>query len=78
MDHEGLKSSLVSREVVFDLVGPTANGERFEGLLPIAGCDKSLLGTREILEVRGAVVREDSEIRLALGPTADSLAARIG
>ena len=44
MGHEGMKASLVSREVIADSVELMAVGERFDGLVTIAGCDKSLPG----------------------------------
>jgi dihydroxy-acid dehydratase len=44
MGHEGMKASLVSREVIADSVELMAIAERFDGLVTIAGCDKSLPG----------------------------------
>ncbi len=44
MGHEGMKASLVSREVIADSVEVMAIAERFDGLVTIAGCDKSLPG----------------------------------
>jgi dihydroxy-acid dehydratase len=44
MNHEGMKASLVSREVIADSVEVVAFAERFDGLATIAGCDKSLPG----------------------------------
>ncbi|MBI3895480.1 MAG: dihydroxy-acid dehydratase [Acidobacteria bacterium] len=44
MGHEGMKASLVSREVIADSVELMAVAERFDGLVTIAGCDKSLPG----------------------------------
>ena len=44
MGHEGMKASLVSREVIADSVELMALAERFDGLVTIAGCDKSLPG----------------------------------
>ncbi len=44
MGHEGMKASLVSREVIADSVELMATGERFDALVTIAGCDKSLPG----------------------------------
>ena len=44
MGHEGMKGSLVSREVIADSVEIVAFAERFDGLVAIAGCDKSLPG----------------------------------
>ncbi|MFQ5662610.1 MAG: dihydroxy-acid dehydratase [Terriglobia bacterium] len=44
MGHEGMRASLVTREVIADSVELTALAERFDGLVAIAGCDKSLPG----------------------------------
>ena len=44
MGHEGMKGSLVSREVIADSVEIVAFAQRFDGLVAIAGCDKSLPG----------------------------------
>ena len=44
MGHEGMKSSLVSREVISDSVELTMRGHCYDALVGIAGCDKSLPG----------------------------------
>ncbi len=44
MGHEGMKASLVSREVIADSVELMVLAEAFDGLVAIAGCDKSLPG----------------------------------
>ena len=44
MGHEGMKASLVSREVIADSVELVMHAERLDGLVAIAGCDKSLPG----------------------------------
>src|SRR5579864_8668401 len=44
MEHEGMKSSLVSREVIADSVELTMRGHCYDALVGIAGCDKSLPG----------------------------------
>ena len=41
MGHEGMRASLVSREVIADSVELMMHAERFDGLVGIAGCDKS-------------------------------------
>jgi dihydroxy-acid dehydratase len=41
MGHEGMKASLISREVIADSVELVMHAERFDGLVGIAGCDKS-------------------------------------
>lgn len=42
--HEGNRTSLVSREVIADSVELVAEGERLDGLVTVAGCDKNLPG----------------------------------
>ncbi|MBN9508509.1 MAG: dihydroxy-acid dehydratase [Alphaproteobacteria bacterium] len=44
MGHEGMKSSLVSREVIADSVELTVRGHCYDALVALAGCDKSLPG----------------------------------
>jgi len=44
MGHEGMKSSLISREVICDSVELTVRGHCYDALVGIAGCDKSLPG----------------------------------
>jgi dihydroxy-acid dehydratase len=44
MGHEGMKASLVSREVIADSVELMVHAERLDGIVAIAGCDKSLPG----------------------------------
>jgi dihydroxy-acid dehydratase len=45
MGTEGMKGSLVSREVIADSIETVCFAERFDGVVPIAGCDKSLPGS---------------------------------
>ena len=42
MGHEGMRSSLVSREVIADSVELTMRGHCYDALVGLAGCDKSL------------------------------------
>jgi dihydroxy-acid dehydratase len=44
MGHEGMKSSLVSRDVIADSVELTMRGHSYDALVGVAGCDKSLPG----------------------------------
>lgn len=44
MGHEGMKSSLTSREVIADSVELTVRGHCYDALVGLAGCDKSLPG----------------------------------
>ncbi len=44
MGHQGMKSSLPSREVIADSVELTMRGHAYDALVGIAGCDKSLPG----------------------------------
>ncbi len=45
MGTEGMKASLISREIIADSIECISIGERFDGLVTIAGCDKNLPGT---------------------------------
>jgi dihydroxy-acid dehydratase len=44
MGHEGMRGSLVSREIITDSVECVMHSERFDGMVNFAGCDKSLPG----------------------------------
>ena len=44
MGHEGMRASLVSREVITDSVETVVHAERFDGFIGLAGCDKSIPG----------------------------------
>jgi dihydroxy-acid dehydratase len=44
MGHEGMRASLVSREVIADSVETVMHAERLDGMVTFAGCDKSLPG----------------------------------
>ncbi len=44
MGHEGMRASLVSREVIADSVETMMHAERFDAFVGLAGCDKSLPG----------------------------------
>src|SRR5882672_10283620 len=44
MGHEGMRGSLVSREIIADSVECVMHSERFDALVTFAGCDKSLPG----------------------------------
>ena len=45
MGHEGMKASLITREVVADSIELVMFGHKYDALVGIAGCDKSLPGT---------------------------------
>ena len=45
MGTQGMKASLISREVIADSVELVARGNLFDGLVAIAGCDKNMPGT---------------------------------
>jgi dihydroxy-acid dehydratase len=45
MGTEGMKASLISREVIADSVELVTRGNLFDGLVCIAGCDKNMPGT---------------------------------
>ena len=42
MGHEGMRASLVSREVITDSVETVVHAERLDGFIGLAGCDKSI------------------------------------
>lgn len=44
MGHEGMRASLVSREVITDSVETVMHAERLDGFVGLAGCDKSIPG----------------------------------
>lgn len=44
MGHEGMKYSLVSREVIADSIETVAGSMRYDGLVCIGGCDKNMPG----------------------------------
>jgi dihydroxy-acid dehydratase len=44
MGTEGMKASLVSREVIADSIETVTFGERMDGLVTVAGCDKNMPG----------------------------------
>ncbi len=44
MGHEGMRASLVSREIIADSVECVVHAERLDGTVLLAGCDKSLPG----------------------------------
>ena len=45
MGHEGMKASLISREVIADIIELDALGHQMDALLGIGGCDKTIPGT---------------------------------
>jgi dihydroxy-acid dehydratase len=45
MGHEGMKASLVSREIIADSIEIMMRAHQYDGIVGIAGCDKSLPGT---------------------------------
>ncbi|MCR9256100.1 MAG: dihydroxy-acid dehydratase [Alphaproteobacteria bacterium] len=49
MGHAGMKASLVSREVIADSVELTMRGHCYDGLVGLAGCDKSLPGMMMVM-----------------------------
>lgn len=44
MNHEGMKFSLVSREVIADSIEAVVHGHAYDGLIAFGGCDKTLPG----------------------------------
>src|SRR6478736_10239975 len=45
MGTSGMKTSLVSREVVADSIELVARGQLFDGVIALSGCDKTIPGT---------------------------------
>jgi dihydroxy-acid dehydratase len=45
MGHEGMKASLVSREIIADSIEIMVRAHQYDGIVGISGCDKSLPGT---------------------------------
>jgi dihydroxy-acid dehydratase len=45
MGHEGMKASLVSREVIADSIEIMMRAHQYDGIVGVSGCDKSLPGT---------------------------------
>lgn len=45
MGHEGMKSSLVSREIIADSIEVMVRAHQYDAIVGISGCDKSLPGT---------------------------------
>src|SRR5918912_698924 len=45
MGHEGMKASLVSREIIADSIEIMMRAHQYDGVVGISGCDKSLPGT---------------------------------
>lgn len=44
MGHEGMRASLVSRDLIADSVEVVAHAQRFDGLFVLGGCDKAIPG----------------------------------
>ena len=49
MGHAGMKSSLISREIIADSVELTMRGHCYDALIGLAGCDKSLPGLMMVM-----------------------------
>ncbi|MDX1613185.1 MAG: dihydroxy-acid dehydratase [Candidatus Promineifilaceae bacterium] len=45
MGTEGMKASLISREVIADSIELVARGNQFDGVIALSGCDKTIPGT---------------------------------
>ena len=55
MGTEGMKASLVSREVIADSIELVARGHLFDGLVCLVGCDKTLPGAA--MALAGSICR---------------------
>jgi dihydroxy-acid dehydratase len=49
MGHQGMKSSLVSRDIIADSIELTMRGHCYDAMVGIAGCDKSLPGIMMVM-----------------------------
>jgi len=49
MGHAGMKSSLISREIIADSIELTMRGHCYDALIGLAGCDKSLPGLMMVM-----------------------------
>ena len=49
MGHEGMKSSLISRDIIADSTELTVRGHCYDALVGVAGCDKSLPGLMMVM-----------------------------
>lgn len=70
MGHEGMRASLVSREIIADSVECVMHAERLDGAVLLAGCDKSLPGmlmSAARLDVAAALVYAGSILPGRLG-----------
>lgn len=65
MGTEGMKTSLISREVVADSIELVARGHYFDGIVALSGCDKTIPGTVM------ALVRMDVPSLMIYGGTID-------
>src|SRR5450631_4526826 len=45
MGTEGMKASLVSREIIADSIELVVRGQAFDGVVALSGCDKTIPGT---------------------------------
>src|ERR1035437_2795693 len=50
MGSEGMRTSLISREIIADSIELVARGNAFDGLVALSGCDKTIPGTIMALE----------------------------
>ena len=66
MNHEGMKFSLVSREVIADSIEAVMQGHAYDGLVAFGGCDKTLPGA-----MMGMVIT----LAPSLGPTIGGIVA---
>jgi dihydroxy-acid dehydratase len=63
MGHEGMRASLVSREIIADSVECVMHAERLDGAVLLAGCDKSLPACSWLLPVSTSQPSSSTRVR---------------
>jgi dihydroxy-acid dehydratase len=82
MGTQGMKASLISREVIADSVELVARGNLFDGIVCIAGCDKNMPGTIMAmcrLDIPGLMLYGGSIApgRLQVGPDGKAISGQV-
>jgi hypothetical protein len=69
MGTEGMKTSLVSREVIADSIELTVRGYQFDALVALSGCDKTIPGAVMALARSRMSLKRSEPTRPAISPT---------